>query len=119
MIQGESWERLKQLIAYMETTTDDQWLMDRVSSEGNKQNCCLGHVFFIGGDDETKCNEWWNWFENAVATEYLIFPVNDGRHRSCPPCSKGMGEHDAGVVSPDQQHSRYRQRLVCLGLRAG
>lgn len=81
MIEGESRKRLEQLIAYMESTTDDQWLTERVSSEGNKQNCCLGHVFFMGGDDQKKCNEWWNWFENCVATEYMIFPVNDGRNK--------------------------------------
>jgi hypothetical protein len=41
-------------------------------------------VFFLGGDENAKCNEWWNWFENAIATEYMIFPVNDGRHKDYP-----------------------------------
>jgi len=81
MIDGESREKLIQLIEHMKSTTDDQWLTERVSSPDNKQLCCLGHVFFMGGDDEKACNEWWNWFESCVATEYMIYPVNDGHHK--------------------------------------
>ncbi len=84
MINGQDKEKLQKLIAYMESTTDDQWLTERVSSPDNKKLCCLGHVFFMGGKDQEKCNEWWNWFENSVATEYMIFPVNDGRDKDFP-----------------------------------
>lgn len=84
MIDEESRERLLKLMAHLETTTDEQWLMGKVSSKDNKQNCCLGHVFFMGGEDEKLCNDWYNWFENAIATEYMIYPVNDGRHKDYP-----------------------------------
>jgi hypothetical protein len=29
-------------------------------------------------------NDWYNWFENSISTEYMIYPVNDGRHKDYP-----------------------------------
>ena len=61
-------------------TVDDEWLIDRVRSKDQSRNCCLGHVFAMGGNDLKLANDWWNWFEEAIATEYMIFPINDGTH---------------------------------------
>lgn len=78
---------IQSLIDYIEKTTDDQWLMGRVRTKDNKQNCIMGHVFDWGGGDEkhesgcTQGSEAWDWFENCWATTYMIYPVNDGEDK--------------------------------------
>jgi len=44
----------------------------------------MGHLAnFVGGDDTT-LNTAWDWFEAAVATTYMVYPVNDGKNPDYP-----------------------------------
>lgn len=78
MISGENREWLVRLIAHLESTGEADWCVDVVRNDDG--NCVMGHVFSMGGDDQKTCNVWWNWFEEAVASTYMIYPVNDGEH---------------------------------------
>lgn len=71
------------IIAYMEATTEESWLTDVVRSKDQSRNCFFGHLFAMGGDDET-ANYWWALFEETYATTYMIFPVNDGSDPGYP-----------------------------------
>jgi hypothetical protein len=64
---------LEKIIAYLENTKDEKWCMDVVKTEDGK-SCVLGHVFDYGG------NWMWGMFENVFANEFMVFPVNDGKH---------------------------------------
>jgi hypothetical protein len=74
--------KLGQVLAYLEATNDDQWLMGRCRSADQKKNCLLGHVFAMGKDDK-EGNEWVNWFD-YIATEYMYFSINDGENPKYP-----------------------------------
>ena len=73
-------ENVLKIIAYMESTTDEQWITEIVRSPCQTKHCAMSHIFNMGGDDEKLCNRWWNWFEDNIATTYMIYPVNDGEH---------------------------------------
>jgi hypothetical protein len=75
-------EKLREVIAHLESTHDDQWCMGRVRTADQKQNCLMGHVFAMGKDDK-QGNSWLNWFE-GIATSYMYFPVNDGKDARYP-----------------------------------
>jgi hypothetical protein len=64
-------EPLQNLINFLERTKEDSWCMEVVRTKDQKQNCLFGHVFDWGG------NIGWDWFENFLATTYMVFPVND------------------------------------------
>ena len=80
MIEGANRERLVELIGRLEKTDDSQWCVDVCRTKGGDRNCVMGHVFAMGGEDRKLSNQWWNWFEDFVATTYMIYPVNDGEH---------------------------------------
>jgi len=72
--------RLSDLIDYLEETDESAWCTDRVRVEG--RNCVMGHVFEWGrarGDgSDAAGSRAWDWFEDAWATTYVAYPVNDG-----------------------------------------
>lgn len=59
------------LISFLDRTKDEKWCTDVVKTKDGK-SCVLGHVFDWGGSHA------WDWFEEAIATTYMIYPVNDG-----------------------------------------
>jgi hypothetical protein len=80
----EVYKRLRNLepfIAYLEHTNDDEWLVDIVRSQGNVQNCVMGHLvnWFYGKDYVGSISIAWDTFEEMWATTYMIYPVNDGK----------------------------------------
>lgn len=66
-------ESLKDIIYYLETTTEDSWCLNVVKTTDGK-NCLFGHLFDFGG------SKLMDWFENFFATTYMVYPVNDGTH---------------------------------------
>lgn len=65
------------IIAYMEHTDAAKWATDVVRTKDG-DNCFFGHLFnFAGGT-------LWNLFEEMYATEYMIYPVNDGENATYP-----------------------------------
>lgn len=81
-IPEEMRQTILQIIAHLETTKDDEWCVDRVRTKDQKQNCLMGHVFNIGKNDR-EANEWINKLE-YIATEFMYYPVNDGKHKDYP-----------------------------------
>jgi hypothetical protein len=65
------------IIDYMEATPEASWEVGVVRSKDGTRNCFFGHLFEMAGDDATG-NLWWGYFEDAWATTYMIYPVNDG-----------------------------------------
>ncbi len=66
---------LQKIIHYLENTKDEQWCVS-VCATVKKEYCVMGHIFNIGGS-------WlWDWFEECIATEFMIFSVNDGHNKS-------------------------------------
>lgn len=79
----EDWkENLQMVINHCKATPDDSWCEDVVRTKDGK-NCLMGHVFAMGRNDK-EGNDWWNWFENAVATTFMVYPVNDGTNPKYP-----------------------------------
>lgn len=74
-------EKLKLVLEKLESTTDEQWCMDRVREETDEgpKNCLLGHVFDLGSND-TESNKWCDWFTCIITTEYVFYPINDGKN---------------------------------------
>jgi hypothetical protein len=78
-MQSESDKKfLREMIDYLSAIPEDKWLVDRVAE--NDRFCVMGHIFNRGKDD-AEGNYYWNAFENIVATTFMIYPVNDGRHK--------------------------------------
>jgi hypothetical protein len=71
---------IEAVIEYMRGTEDASWCEDVVRTEGGA-NCFFGHLFNMGRD-EREANRIWDWFENAWATTYRVYPVNDGKDPS-------------------------------------
>lgn len=69
---------LDEIISYMEKTNVEDWCTEVCRSSDETKNCFFGHLFNMGG------NDLWNMFEEAYATEYMIFPVNDGKNPNYP-----------------------------------
>ena len=72
---------LKPFIDYLEGTGDDEWTVDIVRTEGNKQNCVMGHLmnWYYGKEYKGVIAQAWDMFEEMWATTYMLYPVNDGR----------------------------------------
>lgn len=70
---------LENIISYMERTDADTWATDVVRT-GDK-NCFFGHLFNFAG------STLWALFEECYATEYMIYPVNDGKVAEYPQAS--------------------------------
>ena len=64
---------LDEVIQYLEQTPEDSWCTDVVRTEVGK-NCVYGHLHAFGG------NPLCDIFEEAIATTYMLYPVNDGEH---------------------------------------
>jgi hypothetical protein len=73
-------KNLDPVIAYMEETEEDAWRVDTVRSADGATNCFFGHLFNMGGND-ARGNELWNGFENAWASTFMLFSINDGTDR--------------------------------------
>jgi hypothetical protein len=75
----EFYLKLHLFLEYLKATCEDDWCVDRVKLKGSKKNCLFGHLWdFCGGDiDEAKGNLWWDWFESAVSSTYMIYLIND------------------------------------------
>lgn len=74
---------LARFIKYLEKTTDDQWMIDKCGEPEMKKWCVMGHLFcWASGKkkDEKRANRIFNYFEERIATTYMIYPVNDGLH---------------------------------------
>lgn len=69
---------LDAIIDYMEATNEDSWCTNFYSQNDNSQKCFLFHLYDgFGG-------RVYNKFESTIATEYMIFPVNDGYSEDYP-----------------------------------
>jgi hypothetical protein len=68
---------LDAIIRHMEGTKPEEWATDVVRTAGG-ENCFFGHLFNYGG------NLLWGMFEELYATEYMIYPVNDGTNKKYP-----------------------------------
>lgn len=73
--------KLKEVIKYLEDTEPDSWCVKVVRSKDDKTNCLFGHLFAMY-EDNKKANELWDWFEQYVATTYMVYPVNDGENKA-------------------------------------
>lgn len=62
---------LERIIAYMERTKEEDWLLDKVRSKDGTKHCFFSHLFNMGG------GYFWEMFEEMYATEYMLYPVND------------------------------------------
>ncbi len=84
MLQEPHMTKLQQTIKHLESTGEEEWCVGVVRTKGGDQNCILGHVFNMGGEDEKESNRWWRWFEDHIASTFMIYPVNDGEHPDFP-----------------------------------
>lgn len=69
---------IQKLIDYLETTKEENWIIDRVRTKDGK-GCVMSHIFDFGGGDNGGSNAW-DFFEEVWATTYMIYPVNDGQN---------------------------------------
>ena len=78
----EFYLKLQLFLEYLKATDEDEWCVDVVKSGDSKKNCLFGHLWdFCDGDaDEVKGNSWWNWFESAVSSTFMVYPINDGKN---------------------------------------
>lgn len=74
---------LDSVIAYMEATEEDAWQVDTVRSADGTTNCFFGHLFNMGGTD-ARGNALWDGFENAWASTYRLYSINDGENPRYP-----------------------------------
>lgn len=58
----------------MEGTDENSWQTDTCRSQDGTKHCFFSHLFNMGG------NYFWEIFESRFATEYMMFPVNDGKN---------------------------------------
>lgn len=74
--------KLQDLIDFLEKTSEDSWLMDKVRSKDGKKNCIMGHIyaFGAGGYNKDGGTSTQDYFEEVWATTYMIYPVNDGKN---------------------------------------
>lgn len=66
---------LDAIIPYMENTTEESWCTDVVKTK-NGNNCLFGHLFDLGG------GQLFEWFEENIATTFMVYPVNDGKNEN-------------------------------------
>lgn len=70
-------EFLDPIIAHMERTTEESWCEGVVRRSDTGQNCFFGHLHSMAPDDKA-ATRLWDQFEASVATEFMVYPVNDG-----------------------------------------
>lgn len=74
---------LVEFIPYLEATREEDWVQDVVRRGG--QNCLMGHfINFCEHDLDDNVAPSWDWFEQMVATPYMVYPVNDGTDPDYP-----------------------------------
>jgi len=76
-------DNLNQVIKFCDATSEGEWCTDVVRTKDTSKNCLFGHIFNMG-DDQKESNQWWNWFEENVASTYMVYPVNDGTNPKYP-----------------------------------
>jgi hypothetical protein len=83
---GAKVEDLPAFIAYLESTSPDEWLLDTVRNVGNTKNCLFGHLInYIYGKDYTgTISPAWDLFEELWSTDFVIYPINDGKDPNYP-----------------------------------
>lgn len=87
------------IIEMVEQTSEDAWQVDVVRSTDGTRNCFFGHLHHFGvslakdaqiparhdvSGPARFASSLWDWFEEAYATTYAIYPVNDGTHPGYP-----------------------------------
>ena len=76
---------LEGFIRYLEQTSEDSWCTDVVKNADGTKNCLFGHLadyFGIKGDENASvCIDT---FENAIASSYMVYPINDGKNPHYP-----------------------------------
>lgn len=79
--------QIDELIEYLEKTSEKDWNVKTCASKDGKKKCVMAHIFHFGGGDgnidEDGTNggtRAWDFFEEAWATTYMIYPVNDGEN---------------------------------------
>ena len=72
--------KLRKLIKRLKNTREDQWCVDIVRTKDDKANCLFGHLFAIYKDNK-RANYLWDWFENCISTDFMIYPINDGKNK--------------------------------------
>lgn len=83
-----SWEeedplKIDSLIEYLEETKEEDWCEDVVMTKDGK--CCLlGHVHNYGTKKFRNGPKTYEMFEQLYATEFMVFPVNDGKNSRYP-----------------------------------
>jgi len=80
---------LTSLIVYLKNTKPESWCQDVVKTKDGK-NCLFGHIFDFGCNGinidgfkysgEEGGSFFFNWFEDNIATTYMVYPVNDGKN---------------------------------------
>ncbi len=98
---------LEAFIAYLETTTDDEWQTDTVRNQDNSKNCVMGHLvnWAYGKDYNGNVAPIWDWFEESWATTYMVYPVNDGQ-------SPTWMNHGYDQVTPKARVIAYLRNLL-------
>jgi hypothetical protein len=74
---------LDTVIAYIESTAEEDWNVDTVRSKDGTKNCFFGHLFNMT-PDEDRANALWGMFEDLWSTTYRIYPINDGTNPRYP-----------------------------------
>lgn len=62
---------IDRIIEFLERTDEGKWCTDVVKTTDGK-SCIKGHIFDMGG------NFFMDMFEERYATDYMIYPINDG-----------------------------------------
>lgn len=76
-------QTLDTVIAYMESTAEEDWNLNTVRSKDGKKNCFFGHLFNMSPDEE-RANALWAMFEDLWSTTYVVYPINDGTNKRYP-----------------------------------
>lgn len=77
---------LDDFISYCEATTESEWQIDTVRNKGNTSNCLFGHLinWYYGKGYKGNIITAWDFFEDAWATTFFVYLVNDGRNPNYP-----------------------------------
>ncbi len=73
-MKGEILDVLEGVIQYLKRTKDDQWLMRKCATKEQDKWCLRWHIVKYG---ESEMIDAWSLFENCIANEFMIYPVND------------------------------------------
>lgn len=111
-------ETLDTVIAYMESTAEEDWNVDTVRSKDGKKNCFFGHLFNMSPDEE-RANALWAMFEDLWSTTYRIYPINDGsdpRYPQATPKQRILAYLRALQAGEEQTTEQSMEACYQLGL---